>query len=229
MLKLQYFGHQMQRPDSLEKTLMLGKIEGRSRRGQQGMRWLDGITDSMDMNWSKFLEIVEDRGAWHATGLHARGLQRVWHDLVTEQQQSYIGSFGAGSKIRLIFPPTSSFTPITDVLKSPIICLLRCILKWSTSASLHRDHCSPLQSRITSVSPHHTSVYIHSPYTFSPNTSIAGHRGSCDKTHSPSLPCSRRDRSAEFMGWWDGSGGGGFREGSCPSWRGAHPPLARLS
>ena len=67
MLKLQYFGHQMQRPDSLEKTPMLGKIEGMRRRGRQRMRWLGSITDSMDMNWSKLLEIVEDRGAWHAT------------------------------------------------------------------------------------------------------------------------------------------------------------------
>ena len=67
MLKLQYFGHQMQRPDSLEKTLLLGKIEGMRRRGRQRMRWLGSITDSMDMNWSKLLEIVEDRGAWHAT------------------------------------------------------------------------------------------------------------------------------------------------------------------
>ena len=67
MLKLQYFGHQMQRPDSLEKTLLLGKIEGMRRRGRQRMRWLGSITDSMDMNWSKRLEIVEDRGAWHAT------------------------------------------------------------------------------------------------------------------------------------------------------------------
>ena len=66
MLKLQYFGHQMQRPDSLEKTPMLGKIEGMRRRGRQRMRWLDSITDSMDMNWSKLLEIVEDRGAWWA-------------------------------------------------------------------------------------------------------------------------------------------------------------------
>ena len=115
-LKLQYFGYQMQTTDSLEKTLILGKIEGRGRMGQQRKRWLDGITDPMAMSSSKLKEIVKGREAWRV--LKFMVLQSVGRDLATEHQEPPLPLWSGVSELSEVLSPRLQFS-FSPQMKQP--------------------------------------------------------------------------------------------------------------
>ena len=125
-LKLQYFGHLKPRTDLLEKTLMLGKIEGRKRRGWQRTRWLDGVTDSMDMNLSKLREMVKDREAWRAAD-HGVAKSQTWQNNTTQSLWKTVWQFLTKLNIFLLYDPVFSLLSICSNELTKTTSVPRCL------------------------------------------------------------------------------------------------------